>query len=125
MFPSAHVHRQTERDGFRRRVQSDPLQQQRANRTELNMLNAETSTDLDQVQRARSVPRQTDRETAAAGWYDRTSTVSTAQLRAFLPLHLRPINLVVYQGSYVFRLASLISRGASRLDAFSGYPCRT
>ena len=24
------------------------------------------------------------------------STVSTAQLRAFLPLHLRPINLVVY-----------------------------
>ena len=27
------------------------------------------------------------------------STVSTAQLRASLPLHLRPINLVVYQGS--------------------------
>jgi hypothetical protein len=26
-------------------------------------------------------------------------TVSTAQLKAFLPLHLRPINLVVFQGS--------------------------
>ncbi len=28
-------------------------------------------------------------------------TVSTAQLRAFQPVHLRPINLVVYQGSHV------------------------
>jgi len=55
---------------------------------------------------------------------DRTSTVSTAQLKASLPLHMRPINLVVYQGSLVFRQACLISRGASRLDAFSGYPCR-
>ena len=53
------------------------------------------------------------------------STVSTAQLRAFQPVHLRPINLVVYQGSFVLRQASLIFRGASHLDAFSGYPCRT
>ena len=53
------------------------------------------------------------------------STVSTAQLRAFQPVHSRPINLVVYQGTHVLRLASLISRGASRLDAFSGYPCPT
>jgi len=28
-------------------------------------------------------------------------TVSTAQLRAFQPLHSRPINLMVYQGSHV------------------------
>ena len=28
-------------------------------------------------------------------------TVSTAQLRTFLPLHLQPINLVVFQGSHV------------------------
>jgi hypothetical protein len=53
------------------------------------------------------------------------STVSTAQLRAFLPVHLRPINLVVFQGSFVLRQANLIFGGASRLDAFSGYPCRT
>ena len=53
------------------------------------------------------------------------STVSTARLKALLPLHPRPINLVVYQGSFVLRPASLILRGASRLDAFSGYPCRT
>jgi len=52
-------------------------------------------------------------------------TVSTAQLKAFLPLHLRPINVVVFHGSFVLRQPSLISRGASRLDAFSGYPCRT
>ena len=53
------------------------------------------------------------------------STVSTARLRAFLPLHLRPIDLVVYQGSLGRIRAYLISREASRLDAFSGYPCRT
>jgi|NOAtaT_5_FD_contig_121_308409_length_1047_multi_9_in_0_out_0_2 hypothetical protein len=52
-------------------------------------------------------------------------TVSTAQLRTSLSVHLRPINLVVYQGSHVLRLANLVLRGASRLDAFSGYPCRT
>ena len=55
----------------------------------------------------------------------RASTVSTARLKTLLSVHLRPINLVVYQGSFVFRLASLILWGASRLDAFSGYPCRT
>jgi hypothetical protein len=62
---------------------------------------------------------------AAAGWRDQTSTVSTAQLKALLPVHMRPINLVVYQGSFVFRQASLILWGASCLDAFSSYPCRT
>ena len=58
------------------------------------------------------------------GWRD-PLTVRTTQLRAFQPLHSWPINLVVYQGSFVFRQASLILRGASRLDAFSGYPCHT
>jgi len=53
------------------------------------------------------------------------STVSTAPLRAFQPVHARPINLVVYQGSFVLRQPSLILRGASRLDAFSVYPCHT
>jgi len=52
------------------------------------------------------------------------STVSTALLRGSHPLHMRPINLVVFQGSHA-KLADLISGEASRLDAFSGYPCRT
>ena len=55
----------------------------------------------------------------------RPLTVSTAQLKAFLPVHLRPINPVVSRGSFVLRQASLILRGASRLDAFSVYPCQT
>ena len=49
------------------------------------------------------------------------STVSTASLNAFRRLHVRPINPVVFRGSQ----AMLILRWASRLDAFSGYPCRT
>jgi len=36
-------------------------------------------------------------------------------------LHLRPIDVVVFHGSR----GDLVSRGASRLDAFSGYPVRT
>jgi hypothetical protein len=41
-------------------------------------------------------------------------------------VHSRPINLVVYQGSYSLKgMGELISRSASRLDAFSGYPIRT
>ena len=49
------------------------------------------------------------------------STVSTASLNVFRRLHARPINPVVFRGSQ----AMLILRWASRLDAFSGYPCRT
>jgi len=42
-----------------------------------------------------------------------------------LRLHSRPINLVVYQASYSLKgMGELISRLASRLDAFSAYPCR-
>ena len=39
--------------------------------------------------------------------------------------HLCPIDLVVFKGVYSFRMGYLILRGASRLDAFSVYPCRT
>ena len=53
------------------------------------------------------------------------STDSTAELNELLRLHMRPINPVVYRGSYVLRHGIIIFRGASRLDAFSGYPCRT
>ena len=51
--------------------------------------------------------------------------ISTGLLTALLRLHSRPIDLVVYQGSYSLKgMGELISRLASRLDAFSGYPCR-
>ena len=47
--------------------------------------------------------------------------ISTGQLNALLHLHLRPIDVVVYYGSQGY----LVLRGASRLDAFSGYPVRS
>ena len=51
--------------------------------------------------------------------------ISTGQLRTLLHFHLRPINHVVFMGSYSFRMGDLILRSASRLDAFSVYPIRT
>ena len=52
--------------------------------------------------------------------------ISTGLLRPLLAFQIRPINLVVYQGSYSLEgMGELISRPASRLDAFSGYPIRT
>src|SRR3712207_985459 len=52
--------------------------------------------------------------------------ISTGLLRTLLCFQIRPINLVVYQGSYPLEVVGeLISRPASRLDAFSGYPIRT
>ena len=47
--------------------------------------------------------------------------ISTSQLNALLHLHLWPIDEVVYLGSQGY----LVLRGASRLDAFSGYPVRS
>jgi hypothetical protein len=47
--------------------------------------------------------------------------ISTGQLNALLRLHLRPIDVVVFHGPQ----GDLVLRGASRLDAFSGYPVRT
>ena len=49
--------------------------------------------------------------------------ISTYQLHALLHFHLKPIYLILSKGSYL--LGYLILRGASRLDAFSVYPCRT
>src|SRR4051794_19954055 len=52
--------------------------------------------------------------------------ISTGLLHTLLCFQIRPINLVVYQGSYSHKgMGELISRPASRLDAFSGYPIRT
>ena len=51
--------------------------------------------------------------------------ISISQLHALLHFHLWPIYLVVFKGSYRFRMGYLILRGASRLDAFSVYPFPT
>ncbi len=52
--------------------------------------------------------------------------ISTGLLRLSPAFQIRPINLVVYQGSYSLKgMGEFISRSASRLDAFSGYPIRT
>ena len=51
--------------------------------------------------------------------------ISNSQLHTLLCFHLCPIYLVVFKGSYFFRMGYLILRGASRLDAFSVYPVRT
>ena len=51
--------------------------------------------------------------------------ISSSQLHTLPYFHLCPIYLVVFKGSYFFRMGYLILRGASRLDAFSVYPFRT
>ena len=51
--------------------------------------------------------------------------ISNSQLHTLLHFHLCPIYLVVFKGSYFFRMGYLILRGASRLDAFSVYPRQT
>ena len=52
-------------------------------------------------------------------------SISNSQLHVLPHFHLCPIYLVVFKGSYFFRMGYLILRGASRLDAFSVYPFRT
>ena len=47
--------------------------------------------------------------------------ISTGQLSMLPCLHLRPIDVVVFHGPQ----GDLVLRGASRLDAFSGYPVRS
>src|SRR5579863_10141663 len=47
--------------------------------------------------------------------------ISTGQLRGLPRFHLRPIDVVVCDGSR----RDLVLRRVSRLDAFSGYPVRT
>ncbi len=51
--------------------------------------------------------------------------ISNSQLHTLPCFHLCPIYLVVFKGSYFFRMGYLILRGASRLDAFSVYPVPT
>ena len=51
--------------------------------------------------------------------------ISNSQLHVLPHFHPCPIYLVVFKGSYFFRMGYLILRGASRLDAFSVYPFRT
>jgi uncharacterized protein YbgA (DUF1722 family) len=56
----------------------------------------------------------------------RPRAISTGLLHALLRFHSRPINVVVSHGPYSLKeMGSLISRWASRLDAFSGYPVQT
>src|SRR6266702_6357442 len=56
----------------------------------------------------------------------RPRAISTGPLNTLLHLHVPPINVVVSHGSYSLKgMGSLISRWASRLDAFSGYPIQT
>ena len=52
--------------------------------------------------------------------------ISTRLLNDSRHLHIVPINLVVFKGSYlIISVGYLILRPASRLDAFSVYPIRT
>ena len=53
--------------------------------------------------------------------------ISKCQLNTLLCLHLIPIYLILFKGpcSSQANYGYLILRGASRLDAFSVYPCRT
>ena len=51
----------------------------------------------------------------------RPRPISTASLHALQHFHLRPIYLIVFEGSYSLLMRSLILRWASRLDAFSVY----
>ena len=53
------------------------------------------------------------------------SSISIGQLRRLLALHLRPINLIVCQGTSGLLHRNLILGEASRLYAFSAYPDRT
>ena len=61
------------------------------------------------------------RDLASTGSNQAYRAISTGQLNALPRLHLQPIDEVVYLGSQGY----LVLRGASRLDAFSGYPVRT
>lgn len=52
--------------------------------------------------------------------------ISTGQLHPLQGFHIRPINPVVYWEPYPLKeVGTFISKQASRLDAFSGYPSRT
>jgi len=80
--------------------------------------------------RARSSPRVApSSEPSGADGKDNGSSprpISTGRLKTLRPLHHRPINQVVYLGSYLLDgVGNLILGWASCLDAFSAYPFRT
>ena len=53
-------------------------------------------------------------------------SIRIGQLNVLPHLHLRPINHIVYVGSYLFKtVGNLILGWTSRLDAFSVYSFRT
>ena len=58
---------------------------------------------------------------ASTGSNQAYRAISTSQLNVLPRLHLWPIDEVVYLGPQGY----LVLRGASRLDAFSGYPVRS
>ena len=58
---------------------------------------------------------------AVSGSNQAYRAISTSQLKALPLLHLWPIDVVVFHGPQ----GDLVLKGASRLDAFSGYPVRT
>ena len=51
--------------------------------------------------------------------------ISIGQLHTLPCFHLRPINVIVYDVPYSFRMGDLISGRVSRLDAFSVYLVQT
>ena len=66
------------------------------------------------------------REELVSNTWSSPRPISTAKLNASRHLHLQPINLVVFKGSYLIdSVGYLIFGPASRLDAFSVYPIRT
>ena len=57
----------------------------------------------------------------SSAWNQADRAISTGPLNALPRLYFRPIDVMVCHGSQGY----LVLRGASRLDAFSGYPVRT
>ena len=70
---------------------------------------------------ARAGPRGAENGINAA----KRSAVSTGSLSGSPHVHVRPIDLVVFQEPSSLRTGDLVLRGVSRLDAFSVYPGRT
>jgi hypothetical protein len=82
------------------------------------------------VERPASRPELENRTVANVLGYQKypssPRSISTGPLHASLRFYGRPIKLVVFQRSYSLKeMGELISRWASRLDAFSGYPVQT
>ena len=76
--------------------------------------------------RSASTPPSTAlRPAAFFAFWSSPRPISNSQLHTLPCFHLCPIYLVVFKGSYFFRMGYLILRGASRLDAFSVYPFPT